>query len=68
MASAKTKVAEEPKVSSWTAKLVGDAAVTYSTAISNVLTDFAGIFLVLCGSVYFTIGGYLFYRELVLSK
>lgn len=55
---------EEP---SFLAKCVGNAEVVYSKATTDMLTDLAGTFMVLCFAVYFTVGGYLFYRETVLS-
>ncbi|KPI86649.1 hypothetical protein ABL78_4264 [Leptomonas seymouri] len=50
------------------AKCVGDAAVLYSKDATDRLTDLAGTFLVMCISVYFTVGGYLLYRDLALNS
>lgn len=49
------------------AKLFGDADVVYSRETTSRLTDFAGTFLVGFFAVYFTIAGYLLYREAALS-
>ncbi|AIN99111.1 hypothetical protein LPMP_252480 [Leishmania panamensis] len=68
MNAEQTKMAKKPKDGSWRNKFVEDAAVIYSKDTTNRLTDFAGAFLILCISVYFTTSGYLFYRELALSK
>jgi hypothetical protein len=50
------------------AKCIGDAAVLYTKGTTDRLTDLAGTFLVMCISIYFTVGGYLLYRELALSS
>ncbi|KAG5503391.1 hypothetical protein GH5_04464 [Leishmania sp. Ghana 2012 LV757] len=68
MRAARAKAATKPNDGSWTAKCVGVAPVIYSKGTTDRLTDFAGAFLMLCVSVYFTVGGYLFYRELALSE
>ncbi|KAL7701594.1 hypothetical protein N2W54_004684 [Lotmaria passim] len=62
---AQTRKAQKPGL---LAKCIGDASVLYSKSTTDRLTDLAGTFLVLCISVYFTVGGYLFYRELALSS
>ncbi|KPA79783.1 hypothetical protein ABB37_05525 [Leptomonas pyrrhocoris] len=49
-------------------KCFGDAAVLFSKTTTDRLTDLAGTFLVMCITVYFTVAGYLFYRELALSS
>lgn len=43
-----------------------DRSVIYSKSTTEKLTDFAGAFLIFCFALYFTIAGYLFYRELSL--
>ncbi|KAG5477116.1 hypothetical protein LSCM1_05458 [Leishmania martiniquensis] len=68
MRAAQAKAAKRPKNVSWIAKCVGNAPVVYSKDTTDRLTDLAGAFLVLCISVYFTVGGYLLYRELALSE
>lgn len=59
--------AAQPKETSFIAKCVGNAEVVYSKATTDRLTDMAGTFLVFCFAIYFTVAGYLFYRESVLS-
>lgn len=49
------------------AKCFGDAEVVYSKKTTDFLTDLAGTFLVFCFAVYFTVAGYLFYREYALN-
>ncbi|ESL08415.1 hypothetical protein TRSC58_03882 [Trypanosoma rangeli SC58] len=49
------------------AKCFGNAEVLYSRSTTDRLTDFSGTFLVACFAVYFTVGGYLLYREAALS-
>lgn len=39
----------------------------YSSWTTSFLTDVMGLFLVTCITVYFTVAGYLFYREVALS-
>ncbi|GET89348.1 hypothetical protein LtaPh_2525200 [Leishmania tarentolae] len=68
MKAVQTQVAGKRKVNSWIEKCVGNAAVVYSRDTSDRLTDLAGTLLIMCISVYFTVGGYLFYRDFVLSE
>lgn len=67
-AAAPAAAARRAPETSFFAKCVGDAAVVYSKSTTDRLTDLAGTFLVMCISVYFTVAGYLFYRELALSS
>ncbi|PBJ73886.1 hypothetical protein BCY84_13616 [Trypanosoma cruzi cruzi] len=49
------------------AKCFGNAEVLYSRKTTDRLTDFAGTFLVTFFAIYFTVAGYLLYREAALS-
>lgn len=40
----------------------------YGYTTTNTLTDLIGAFLVACVTVYFTVAGYLLYREIALSQ
>ncbi|KPI86650.1 hypothetical protein ABL78_4265 [Leptomonas seymouri] len=48
--------------------LIGSRSCVYSPSTTAVLTDVIGAFLVTCITVYFTVAGYLFYRELATSE
>ncbi|CBZ27815.1 hypothetical protein LMXM_25_2375 [Leishmania mexicana MHOM/GT/2001/U1103] len=68
MKADQVKATDKPKDGFWIEKCVGNAAVIYSKDTTDRLTDLAGALLIMCISVYFTVGGYLFYREIVLSE
>lgn len=47
--------------------LFGSRNCTYSASTTAKVTDLTGAFLVTCITVYFTVAGYLFYRELAIG-
>ncbi|KPA79779.1 hypothetical protein ABB37_05524 [Leptomonas pyrrhocoris] len=48
--------------------LFGSRNCMYSPSTTAALTDVIGAFLVTCITVYFTVSGYLFYRELATGE
>jgi hypothetical protein len=67
-AAANAKVARTGGVRAAISLLFGSRNCTYSPRTTAVLTDVVGAFLVTCITVYFTVAGYLFYRELATGE
>lgn len=62
------KVSNKGVIARVSDRLFPDTARVYSPATTARLTDLIGVFLVTCLTIYFTIAGYLFYREVALNK